>query len=151
MGVLGDILAIWRELVADLVEHQPSRRPPPMTTTENETKTVVIPMSERRPLKVRESEWPVIATAHEWDGQHECQANRHWRIKVRQHANGRTVVYGYHTTAFQGERSLEGGYLLEPDVARTDELIRAIRRVAGIIDRPELAQSVISDLPAEDL
>lgn len=120
-----------------------------MTTTE--TKTIRIAMSERRPLRVKESEWPEIAGDREWDGQHECQATRKWYIAVRQHANGRTIVYGRRTSQWQDERDQAGGYLLEPEAATTDEIIRAIRRVAGIIGRPEMAQIVISDLPEEEI
>jgi len=122
-----------------------------MTDTTTEKKKLILPMSERRPLKVDPEQWPVIASASDYDSQHEFQANRKWLIKVRQHADGRAAVYGMYTTQFQNERGLEGGFLLTSEEAQTLDLIRAIRRVAGIIERPELASECVNDLPAEDM
>lgn len=120
-------------------------------TTEATNEKITIPMSERRPLRVLKSEWPIIASAKDWDNEHECQANRTWIVKVRQHADGRTAVYAHHSSAFRGERSSEGGLLLDAEAATGPELIRAIRRVCGMIGRDDMAQSVISDLPPEDV
>lgn len=121
-----------------------------MTDTTTEPKKITLPMSERRPLRVVAEDWPLIAWTHDYDSEHESQANRHYRIRVRQHADGRTAVYCSYETAFPHERSTSGGFLLTAEEAQGDELIRAIRRAAGIIDRPELAAAVINDLPAEE-
>ena len=82
--------------------------------------TRTITLSNRQPVKIDEDNWPVIADAKDYvhDGQVECQANRKstWWIKVRQHKDGRAIVYaGYsYDTNWQGARSLEhkhGDYL----------------------------------------
>jgi len=150
-----------------------------MTTTEKKKK-IAVTMSERAPLKLDPDLWPLIASADTHDGQVECQANREWAIKVREHEDGRRVVYGWVRRGNGGMpigyRGASGGYLIEPqpvtDVEpRRDEAgeligyqdgatrtvpdeaatIRAIRRVAGIIGDDHLGDECIGDLPAEEL
>lgn len=121
-----------------------------MTTTNDDDK-ITVPMSERRPMRISKAEWPRIARVSDHDGEVECQANRRWWINVRQHSDGRTLVYGGMSSNWRGERDREGGFLLAPDEARDDEtLVRTIRRVAGIIGRDDLAQGCISDLPPSE-
>lgn len=120
-------------------------------TTEN--KMLEIAMSERRPLKIDPKLWPVIADAKDHDHEYEFQANRTWTIRVREHADGRRIVYGFHTSQFQGERGAHGGFLIDAVDAKPDEMetVRSIRRVAGIIDHAKLADECIADLPSEEL
>jgi hypothetical protein len=140
-----------------------------MTTT-TEKKTVKITLSERRPVRIDPEEWPVIASAKRfWGGNGiACQANEEAWIKVRQHDDGRTLVYCDRDRGPGGMpieyRGSSGGFLLPPayvqgngpDAGRslpseTDEIIRAIRRCAGIIDSDELGDECIADLPAEEI
>jgi hypothetical protein len=125
-----------------------------MTTTK-----ITIAMSERRPVTIDRKAWPVVAWAKAWDNQHECQANHVWEIAVREHADGRRLVYCEYDSGPGGTcigfRPIRGGYLLDqPDLgpeAMAESTIRAIRRCAGIIDRPDLGDECIADLPAETL
>lgn len=134
-----------------------------------------ITLTGRPPVKINEDNWPVLASASdsEHDGQVECQANRKssWWIKVRQHEDGRAIVYaGYSYTAnWQNARdyAAKRGVMLEigeGDGARpTDEQIcRAIREVCEDIAGaecdgddaarwPTLAAECIADMPAEEL
>ena len=132
-----------------------------MTTIETTTpKTRTITLTDRPPVKIHEDDWPVIARAKDWDNQHECQANRTWHLRVREHADGRRIVYGVYGTQFQGERDAAGGYLVAateteaegggymPDTAAT---ITAIHDVAEIIGAPQLAAECIANLPAEEI
>lgn len=128
-----------------------------MTTT----KKITIAMSERAPLKIDPEIWPLIASAKAHDGQVECQANRVRVINVREHADGRRIVYGYLARGNGGMpagwRGAQGGFLISADdraaysEAYEIETIRAIRRVAGIIDDDQLGDECIADLPAEEL
>jgi hypothetical protein len=125
-----------------------------MTTTEEK---IEIPMSERRPVKLVKSAWPLIARADRHDGKVECQANHLWTIRVREHADGRRVVYGWlragNGGVHQGWRGSEGGFLIAAISGKPDdeETVRAIRRVGGIIDDDKMADECIADLPAETL
>lgn len=129
-------------------------------TTAEAPKKIKITMSERRPLSIVEDEWPVIAQADWHNGQVECQANTIRRIKVREHADGRRLVYGFARAGsggqYAGTRNPEGGFLVAAKVCwpvpspDEDETVRAIRRVGGIIDDDGLADECIADLPAED-
>ena len=125
-----------------------------------------ITMSERRPLTIVKADWPLIAHADRHDGAVKVQANHEWTIRVREHADGRRLVYGWLTSGNGGVpagwRGAEGGFLVSPlpgpdvdgkrvGVPDEDETIRAIRRVGGIIDDDTLADECIADLPAEDL
>lgn len=135
-------------------------------------KTIKITLSERRPVTIAPEEWPVIAEATHHDGAVRSQANTEWAIKVREHRDGRRIVYGYVQAGGGGKpagwRETRAGYIVDaisrdsmrqpdaggalvstyPDDAET---IRAIRRVAGVIDRDDLGAECIGELPAETL
>lgn len=112
--------------------------------------SIEITMSDRAPLSLESEAWPVVATARDWDGEHEFQAARKYRIDVRRHEDGRSVVYGTGVSAYAGERDMAGGFLVASDPTGS-ETARAIRRVAGIIQRAEMADACIARLPAEKL
>lgn len=134
-----------------------------MTTTTTKKKMIAITMSERAPLKLDPELWPLIASADTHDGAVECQANREWAIKVREHEDGRRVVYGWVCRGNGGMpigyRGASGGFLLDAPSASDPaarerheaDTIRAIRRVAGIIGDDQLGDECISDLPAVEL
>jgi hypothetical protein len=128
-----------------------------MTTTTNEVKTLKITMSERRPVSINPEEWPVIAEAEWYNGQHRSQANTIRLIKVRQHADGRRLVYGLQKEGNGGQhvgtRNPEAGFLIDAveREPQKDATIRAIRRVGGIIEDDALAAECIADLPAESI
>lgn len=115
-----------------------------MTT---EQKKIVVTLSDRAPVKIDESEWPVISVADWHDGQERCKSSRHAAMRVREHADGRRLVYGWTKSQWANERSHRAGFLLE----RGDDTVRAIRRVAGVLSRHELADDCIADLPPEQV
>lgn len=127
------------------------------------SKTRTITLTGRPPVKINEDEWPRIAKGEhsDHDNEYEFQANRKWKdgLIVRQHADGRALVYGYslYDTQFRGESdyAYRGGYLLDAGA----DIPAAIRRVAAeLVERgaPErlvtvVAHECIADLPAETL
>lgn len=119
-----------------------------MTTTT--IKTLEIKMSERRPVKIVVADWPIVASAHRHNGTIACQANYEWDIIVREHADGRRLVYGWLRRGPGGVRAdwrgSEGGFLLP---SADSETIRAIRRIGGIIGDEALADECIADLSPE--
>lgn len=121
-----------------------------MTTTDK----ILITMSERRPLSVVREEWPIIARADWHDGKVESQANTIRKIRVRQHADGRRIVYGLQEAGeggqYAGTRNPEGGFLIGIGEDE-DETVRAIRRVAGIIGDDDLGSECIASLPPEEV
>jgi hypothetical protein len=137
-----------------------------MTTTDASTststpqrKTRKITLTDARPVQIYEDEWPVIAQGDydEHDGQVRAQANRvtEVRVRVREHADGRRIVYGVYSYSsnWQTERSVDAraGYLLGAE----DDVIAAIRRVQADLEARdaehvrEAADDCIADLPAE--
>jgi hypothetical protein len=135
-----------------------------MTTTE--PNRIKITMSERRPLSIVEDDWPLIASADWYSGQFDVQANYKRTIRVREHRDGRRIVYGRYYAGPGGVptgwRGAEGGFLVDsssetrpgvgtgcaPDEAGT---VRAIRRVAGIIGDDAMGDECIADLPSEEI
>lgn len=130
---------------------------------------ITVALSDSRPVRIRVGDWPLIASATWFSGQHECQANEEAEIRVRQHdadtdpdrivphADGRVLVYGSRDRGPGGPMEYRGrsaGYMLAPIApateVTTEQIVRAIRRVAGAIDMPDLASECIADLPAED-
>ena len=119
-------------------------------TTESKRRTITL--TDRAPVRIVDSEWPRIARGSGHDGEVECQANHQWFINVRQHADGRTIVYGGVIEGLGGMRAGEsehrGGEMLTPG----SDLAAAIRRVGddcGV--RDETVRECIASLPAEDL
>ncbi len=141
-----------------------------MTTT---TKKIEIALSERAPIRIVEEDWPVIAESVRWNGEHRFQSfDENW-IRVREHDDGRRIVYGFNGDgqggSRLGRREVQAGFLVGPREPRDagmrdpgmgkplgrhpddDETIRAIRRVAGVIGDSLMADEVIAELPPEEL
>ena len=132
------------------------------------SKTRTITLTDRAPIKIREDDWPQIAvsTYSDHDNQYEFQANRTWKcaIRVRQHEDGRAVVYGVYDydTAHQNENGFaaKAGVLVEAGA----DLARAIREVADTLTDAATeaghefgahisaaAREAIADLPAVEI
>lgn len=128
---------------------------------------LTITLTGRKPVTIVKDQWPIIAEAGDknWDNQYEFQANRTWDydLKVRQHEDGRTIIYGIYRydTHFQNE---SGAGIRGGEMVAADEVISAIQRVgkwmadnlpsnhadeAEIFNR--LVNECIADLPAEEL
>jgi len=126
-----------------------------MTTTDK--KKLKIEMSERRPLTITVADWPRVAYGEDYAGQYDFQSFDGARISVRQHADGRSIVYGYAGDWDGGGRpereNRTAGYL----VAAGDDVVRAIHRVAGVLAGASCvgemahaaARACIADLPEE--
>jgi|SRR5215472_15013145 len=141
-----------------------------------ETKLRTITMTGRAPVRIDETAWPVLAKGiwNDYSGQNEYEANRSWQaaLRVRQHADGRAIVYATYTaccgmgvgeydTRFQGERnlSIRVGLLFAPDA----DLAEAITQVGHLLGQrladedesfPALSSLIagcIADLPSETL
>lgn len=109
---------------------------------------LTITLTGRAPVTIIKEDWPVIASARRWDNQYEFQANRTWKLTVRQHEDGRAIVYGVHDTQFQNERCRRGGELLAPG----DDIPASIMLVMKTLDfDPVLADECIADLPAIEM
>lgn len=135
-----------------------------MTTTHNEPTTRTITLTDRAPVEIVDSDWPIIAQARHHDGVIEVQATRKWWMKVRQHADGRVIVYGAHLTQWQGEVDRRDGEVLDeirmPATATSRSsrrrtarvLVAAIRKVGESLGAPgPLVRALIADLPVEPL
>lgn len=136
-------------------------------TTEIKTaapKKLTITLTDRPPVKITEADWPIIAEGRwdDHDGQIECQANRTWTawLKVRQHTDGRTLVYGRycHASDFQNESGADhrdGQMLATGEVAG---IVAAIQSVGACLAErsgdahwDDVIAECIADLPAEEL
>lgn len=95
---------------------------------------LTIYLSEAPPVRITPDTWPLIASFTDRDG----------FIDVRQHADGRTLVYGSVVT----HRTARAGFLCDAGPAHT---VRAIRRVAGVLRKPQLGDGCIALLPPQDL
>jgi hypothetical protein len=131
-----------------------------MSTTETKTRTVTL--TGRAPVKIREDEWPVIAEAsgdsfrgdvgryRQAQGQGEIDT---YTIKVRQHADGRSLVYGILDAAIAawrqpaGGEDWRGGELLDSGA----DLATAIARVCSGHLPDSVIRDAIADLPAQEL
>lgn len=133
---------------------------PTITTPEAKTRTIT--MSDRAPLRIREEDWPILAKAR---GQSKESHNGtpvpehevdHYYLTVRQHQDGRTIVYAHldaNPSWTGSEDRREGEVLGRLGEAPTDaDLVAAIRRIGercGLPDR--MIRDCIADLPAEEV
>jgi len=108
---------------------------------------LTIMLTGRRPVQVDDDEWPVIARAGWQEGEKKLE-HRAWRLIVRQHEDGRSLVYGMFDTSRRGEQPRRGGELLPPGA----DIPAAIHRVAEHLGFDRwLAEEAIGNLPAEEL
>lgn len=133
-----------------------------------EKKTRTITLTGRPPVRINEDNWPVIAKGKgDWFENREipCQSNaeEHAWIRVRQHSDGRAIVYGGYTSdsRWQGTTPVSaraGELCYAADILYTIRLVaRTLRERAGggddypqrVIDAAERA--TVDNLPAEDL
>lgn len=110
---------------------------------------LTITLTERRPVTIVKDDWPILASAEDTDDRaHPEQANRRWKLIVRQHADGRSIVYGVYTSAFLDARDVRGGVLVEAE----GDIEAAIYEVTASLDFDRaLADQCVADLPAEEL
>ena len=120
-----------------------------MGTTEKKKEKRTITLTNRPPIRISEADWPVIAKADWHDGrEYECDANRKYQIRVRQHENGRQIIYATYSTNYQGERDRRCGLMLDGD----QPTVNAINAIAEQIGAPDsLAVDCIASLPPEDV
>lgn len=132
------------------------------TTTNTPAKLRTITLTDRPPVRIREDAWPVVAKAladvSMRNGtplpSYECAE---WRLTVRQHSDGRAIIYGVADAPSPGWNThgctdWRGGELLDAGA----DLVAAIRRVgAQLVEHGgapgALPQECIADLPAVDL
>jgi len=118
----------------------------------DDKKTRTITLTNRPPVEIDEDAWPVIASGSWWDSKIERDWNRRYSLKVRQHSDGRTIVYGTYQTRWEGERDARAGRLLQRAdlLAGVEDIVDAIRGVAADLGAPDvLVRETIADLPAE--
>lgn len=128
-----------------------------------------ITLSDRPPVRINEDNWPIIASAtdEEHDGKVEVQANctHDWSLCVRQHEDGRTIVYA--TYRYSSNWARARGYharhgLLLPTRPDADSVCKSIvlvaERMAGAENQGEdsqrweqLADDCIADMPAVEI
>lgn len=113
-----------------------------------------ITLTNRPPVSIDEEQWGTIAVARDYDNQHECQANTLWTIRVRQHDDGRAIVYATKAAGPGGKsasfRPSKAGELLPADCTTAD-ICESIRRVGEAADCCDLVDECIADMPAEEL
>lgn len=129
-----------------------------MTTTTPKTRTITL--TARRPVQIREDEWPEIASAT-GDSYASRDYSRYqqalsqgeldrYSLRVRQHTDGRAIVYGVldAATAWTGSEDYRGGELLPAGA----DLAAALRRVGESCHLPDsIIREAVAALPAETI
>lgn len=121
-----------------------------------------ITLTDQGPIVILEGQWPIVARSTDGDTEEQ------WGIFVRQHADGRRLVYGFRKpdrtrTDTDPLETIRAGWLVpslgwdheagatlrgNPDNTGT---VAAIRRVAAAIRDSALGESVTDDLPPQPL
>lgn len=73
-----------------------------------------ITMTNRAPVRINQEDWPFLGSkSHQIKG-YDWEVK--WFLGIRQHADGRAIVYGTYSAYLpQGDLHVKGGYLLGPD------------------------------------
>ena len=112
---------------------------------------LTITLTSAPPVTIKKDDWPIIARAKWHDGQVECQANRTRTLIVRQHEDGRAIVYGVYSTQWQGESDRRRGVYLA-DNPNSLHIVRTICEVADSMGFDEdFAEECIANLPAVEV
>ena len=130
-------------------------------------KEVTIRLTGRPPVTVSKEQWPLIATAEkEWHNgpEYDSDQSSYWWMRVRQHDNGRAVVYaGYrYETRVQGEKDIEHYRGVMVPEGSIEAICAAVAVVASQISElpadgcddekwPALAEECLQDMPPERL
>lgn len=137
-----------------------------MTDISTTQKTRTITLTGRPPVRIDEAAWPVIAHGSwsDHDGKVESQANRTWQldIRVRQHADGRAIVYGVYQYGTHWQHESDESHRVGQLLSQGGDRPAAINAVgAQLIERiddeavhrrvRDVADECIGDLPAEAL
>jgi hypothetical protein len=129
-------------------------------------KTRTITLTGRRPVTIDEAEWPLIARASgdDYDGndpaRHQQASDQgeldEYALRVRQHADGRAIVYGTYTegwnTAHEGlthAGEIVATPLNDYSAGRIEDALERVGKTLGVPD--QLVADCIADLPAERL
>ena len=103
---------------------------------------LTITMTGARPVRIRKDLWPILTSG---SGK---STGREWRMTVRQHADGRAIVYGRYSTQWEGERDKRAGTM----ASAGEDLVGPIDQIATELDAPEDARrECIAGLPAQEL
>lgn len=125
-----------------------------MSTTETKTRTITL--TGRAPVRIEDTNWPLIAEGVRRPGSMrngtpvpDYETDIH-SVRVRQHADGRVIVYGIldAATGWTGTESQRGGELL-PAGADIAAAIRRVGEECGILD--SVIRDCVADLPAEEI
>ena len=115
---------------------------------------LVITMTDRPPIRIRKSQWSIIASASRVPSSH-----RKWHIKVRYQKfldkkigkvfpEDKYIIYGMFLSEHKGEEDIRVGYFAD----KMDQVIDMIHKVAEEINAPgRLANDCIANLPAEEI
>lgn len=116
-----------------------------------------ITLTGRAPVTIEEGNWPVIAKAvddsygsHDYSRYQQAKAQGEldeYSIRVRQHKDGRAIVYAVFeaASAWTGSEDRKGGELIDKD----DSIPAAILRVGLDCNIPDkVIRQCIADLPA---
>ena len=129
-------------------------------------KTRTITLTGRRPISIDESEWPIIARASgdDYNGNdpalHQQASDQgqldEYSLRVRQHADGRAIVYGTYTEGWNTDHDglTHAGEIVTNPVGDLSEgrIENALERVGQTLGVPDqLVADCIADLPAEKL
>ena len=155
-----DFMTILENWNRNLVEWELEKK----DSSEGPDNIRVIKMTARAPLRFNADEWAILAFADDdsrnglqpgprFHARQQGEADLYFLI-VRQHADGRSLIYGQLKSAYPqfeqpaGGESFHAGYL----VRKPSEIISAIERVGDECRLPAyLIRDCISRLPPEDL
>lgn len=114
-----------------------------MATNDAPSKLRRISMTGAAPVQIADAQWPIYAQSSWHGGLPPGTADRSCWLKVRRHADGRSIVYGGFDTKIEGERELRGGEL----VPVGGDLVAAIKRVSATCNAQECLDRCLSALP----
>lgn len=125
--------------------------------------TLTITLTDRPPVRIVKADWPIVAEVRGDDASLELARDpgrynqalyngelTTYRLVVRQHADGRALVYGVRTGGYRTS-DWRGGELL-PATNRVRTVADSIRAVGIEGAMPDyVIRNCIADLPAEQL
>lgn len=127
-------------------------------STQAAARTLTITLTDRAPVKIVRDEWPEIAgtsgdsfTSVDENLHHQALSDGdldEWSLSVRQHSDGRAIVYGRYMKGWRSEREdWAGGELIEAG----EDIAAAIRRVGTGWIPDKSVRDCIARLPAEEI
>jgi hypothetical protein len=114
---------------------------------------LTITLTGRAPISITKTEWPILAIGKIFDGPKEDESKNIRCTTVREHEDGRVIVYSWWKSKETGIPWTRGGIITERPVS-DEEIVQYIKDVTRNVlseEHMDVAERCIANMPPEEV